>query len=187
MSEKFNVTLASQSPRRKELLRLITDDFSVITADVDETVDHALPVHETVMNLARKKALAVAEKHKESIVIGADTVVVLGDKILGKPRNREHAYEMLKALSGNTHMVLTGVCIAHNESIKSFYVSSNVKFYDLTDEEIIAYIETGEPDDKAGAYGIQGKGSLLVEKIDGDYFNIVGLPVAELNRKLKLL
>ncbi len=187
MSEKFNVILASQSPRRKELLRLITEDFSVITADVDETVDPALEAHETVMNLALKKAIAVAESNKESLVIGADTVVVLDGEILGKPKNREHAYKMLKSLSGNTHKVLTGVCIALGDTVKTFYVSSNVKFYDLTDEEINEYIATGEPDDKAGAYGIQGKGSLLVEKIDGDYFNIVGLPIAELNKELKIV
>ncbi len=184
MSRKYNVILASQSPRRKELLSLITDEFQIITADVDEALDTSLPAHENVMNLAYKKAIAVSKNNRDSLVIGADTVVVLGEEILGKPENRSHAFEMLKSLSGNTHKVLTGVCLALGDEIKTFYVSSDVKFYELTDDEINAYILTGEPDDKAGAYGIQGKGSLLVEKIDGDYFNIVGLPVARLKREM---
>ncbi len=183
MSNK--IILASQSPRRRELLSLITDDFEVITADVDETVDENETAENTVMMLSKKKADAVSSLYPGRVVIGADTIVVCDGRILGKPQNRTHAKEMLKSLSGRTHQVLTGVTITDSCKTETFFVSSDVTFFELSDEEISAYAESGEPDDKAGAYGIQGKGSLLVEKISGDYFNIVGLPVSALNKKLK--
>ena len=182
---KDKIILASQSPRRRELLSLITTEFEVITADVDETIDENETAENTVMMLSRKKANAVSTLNPGRIVIGADTIVVCDGKILGKPENRKHATEMLRSLSGRTHQVLTGVTITDYYKTETFFVSSDVTFFDLTDEEIISYAESGEPDDKAGAYGIQGKGSLLVEKISGDYFNIVGLPVSTLNKKLK--
>ena len=182
---KDKIILASQSPRRRELLSLITTEFEVITADVDETIDENETAENTVMMLSRKKANAVSTLNPGRIVIGADTIVVCDGKILGKPENRKHATEMLRSLSGRTHQVLTGVTITDYYKTETFFVSSDVTFFDLTDEEIISYAESGEPDDKAGAYGIQGKGSLLVEKISGDYFNIVGLPVSMLNKKLK--
>ncbi|MBE6784377.1 MAG: septum formation inhibitor Maf [Ruminococcaceae bacterium] len=178
------IILASASPRRRELLSLITTDFEVITADVDETVDENETPENTVMMLSQKKAMAVSSLHKGRKVIGADTIVVCDGKILGKPVSRENAEEMLKMLSGRAHQVLTGVTITDGEKRETFFVSSDVTFFELTDEEIASYVESGEPDDKAGAYGIQGKGSLLVEKINGDYFNIVGLPVSMLNKKL---
>ncbi len=178
------IILASASPRRRELLSLITTEFEVITADVDETTDENETAENTVMMLSAKKAEAVSSLYEGRTVIGADTIVVCDGKILGKPASRENAKEMLRMLSGRTHQVLTGVTITDGEKTETFYVSSDVTFFKLTDEEISAYAESGEPDDKAGAYGIQGKGSLLVEKICGDYFNIVGLPVSMLNKKL---
>lgn len=178
------IILASASPRRRELLSFITTDFEVITADVDETTDENETAENTVMMLSCKKAMAVSSLNKGRKVIGADTIVVCDGKILGKPASRENAKEMLRMLSGRTHQVLTGVTITDSEKTETFYVSSDVTFFALTEEEISAYAESGEPDDKAGAYGIQGKGSLLVEKINGDYFNIVGLPVSMLNKKL---
>lgn len=182
---KDKIILASASPRRRELMAFITENFEIITADVDETIDSGMTPSQAVMLLSRKKAEAVSDRYKGRIVIGADTVVVCDDKILGKPRDREHAREMLRMLSGRSHNVLTGVTVTDGEKTDTFYVSSLVKFYELTEEEIIFYAESGEPDDKAGAYAIQGKGSLFVEKIDGDYFNIVGFPVAEVSRHLK--
>lgn len=182
---KDKIILASQSPRRRELLSLITTDFEVVTADVDETVNENETAENTVMMLSKKKADAVSCLYPGRIVIGADTIVVCDGKILGKPENRHHAYEMIKMLSGRTHQVLTGVTITDSYKNDTFFVSSDVTFFDLSEEEILAYAESGEPDDKAGSYGIQGKGSLLVEKISGDYFNIVGLPVSKLNKKLK--
>ena len=185
VSMKEKIILASASPRRRELLNLITSDFEVITADVDETTDKNETAENTVMMLSSKKANAVSSMHRGRVVIGADTIVVCDGKILGKPETREHAYEMLKMLSGRTHQVLTGVTITDGRKTETFFVSSDVTFFELEDEEILSYVKSGEPDDKAGAYGIQGKGSLLVEKITGDYFNIVGLPVSTLSKKLK--
>ena len=182
---KDKIILASQSPRRRELLGLITTDFQVITADVDETIDENETAENTVMALSKKKAQAVSDLYPGKVIIGADTIVVCDGKILGKPENRQHAYEMIKMLSGRTHQVLTGVTITDFYKTETFFVSSDVTFFELTDEEIKTYVESGECDDKAGSYGIQGKGSLLVEKISGDYFNIVGLPVSVLNKKLK--
>ncbi len=180
------IILASASPRRRELMMLITDEFEIITADVDETIAEGTSPEDAVMQLSFKKAQAVSEKHKGRMVIGADTVVVCDSSILGKPENREHACRMLKMLSGREHSVLTGVTITDGEKTDTFFVSSDVTFFELTDEEILQYVSGGEPDDKAGAYAIQGKGSLFVEKINGDYFNIVGFPVSEINRHLKI-
>lgn len=179
------IILASASPRRRELMAFITDEFEVITAEVDETIEEGTLPQDAVMQLSLKKAQAVSEKYKGRLVIGADTVVVCDDTILGKPDNRNHASEMLRMLSGRTHFVLTGVTITDGEKTDTFFVSSEVKFLELTDDEILIYVSGGEPDDKAGAYAIQGKGSLFVEKINGDYFNIVGFPVSEVNRHLK--
>ncbi len=179
------IILASKSPRRQELLKLITTDFVIKTADVDETLPQGISPADAVLYLSAIKARPFAAKG--DIVIGADTVVALGNEILGKPKSREDAVRMLSALSGREHSVFTGVTLISGEKEQSFYVESRVKFFDLTEKEIADYAATGECDDKAGAYGIQGKGSLLVEKIDGDYFNIVGLPIARLYRELNKL
>ncbi len=179
------IILASASPRRRELLGIAGVQFEVITKDVDESVPEGIEPHEAAVMTAKKKALAVAEEYSDSVVIGADTIVVANGKILGKPKDEKDAFNMLKMLSGIEHQVITGVCIVCKNKIKTFEKTSSVRFYGLSDKEIEAYIQTGEPMDKAGSYGIQGKGSLLVESISGDYFNIVGLPVASTVRALK--
>lgn len=177
------IILASQSPRRQELLKLITSDFEIKVSNVDETLPDKITPKEAVMYLSKIKAEPFADG--DDIVIGADTVVALDGKILGKPKSEENAKEMLRFLSGRTHSVFTGVTLASDKKTKTFAVETKVKFFELTNEKIDAYIKTKEPFDKAGAYGIQGYGSLLVEKIDGDYFNVVGLPVSTLARELK--
>lgn len=178
------IILASKSPRRKELLSFITTDFSVKSADVDETLPQGITPDKAVEYLSKIKAEPF--KNENDIVIGADTVVALDGKILGKPRDAADAFVTLKMLSGREHSVFTGVSVIKGEKIETFSVQTKVKMFELTDEEIEEYIATDEPFDKAGSYGIQGKGSLLVEKIDGDYFNVVGLPISRLNRVLKL-
>ena len=177
--------LASASPRRRELMTLAGLDFTVKTARTDETVDPSLSPEETVRCLARKKALAVAADEKDKTVIGADTVVEIGGKILGKPSDYDEAFAMLSALSGRIHNVFTGVCIVKDGRESVFCEKTEVTFYPLTPQEIDAYIKTGDCYDKAGGYGVQSKGCTLVRKIDGDYFNVVGLPIASLCRKLK--
>lgn len=178
------IILASKSPRRKELLSFITTDFAVKSADVDETLPQGITPDKAVEYLSKIKAEPF--KNENDIVIGADTVVALDGKILGKPRDDADAFATLKMLSGREHSVFTGVSVIKGENIETFSVQTKVKMFELTDEEIEEYIATDEPFDKAGSYGIQGKGSLLVEKIDGDYFNVVGLPISRLNRVLKL-
>ena len=179
------IILASASPRRKELLKFITEDFTVKVSDADETTDPALTPEETVISLACIKGETVASVCPGDTVISADTVVVLDGRILGKPENPEDAFSMLSSLSGRSHEVFTGVCIISGDKKISFAERTEVVFYELTRDEILSYIATGEPSDKAGAYGIQGKGSVLVKEIHGDYHNVVGLPVARLNRILK--
>lgn len=177
------IILASKSPRRKELLSLITTDFIIDSADVDETLPKNISPSDAVLYLSKIKAQPF--KNSGNIVIGADTVVALDGKILGKPKDFDDAFSMLKMLNGNTHSVFTGVTIIKDEKSTSFFVKTDVKMYNLSESEIEDYINSGESFDKAGSYAIQGKGSLLVEKIDGDYFNVVGLPVSRLARELK--
>lgn len=177
--------LASASPRRKELLSLAGYEFEVCVKSVDESVPDGIEPEKAVEITARKKALAVACDYPNAAVIGADTVVVCDGKILGKPADTNHAKEMLSMLSGREHLVMTGVCIVHDGEIETYHAVSRVCFYELSGEDIEAYVATGEPMDKAGAYGIQGNGCVLVERIEGDYFNIVGLPIASLNARLK--
>lgn len=179
------VILASASPRRKELLSLAGVDFTVKVADVEEIIPENASPDEVVRSLALQKAQAVAKDNPDCIVIGSDTVVALDGVILGKPKDEENAKQMLTALSGRSHTVYTGVALIHGEKIKNFCEATEVVFNELTDEEIVNYIATKEPMDKAGAYGIQGKGCVLVEKIKGDYFNVVGLPVSRVYRELK--
>lgn len=176
------IILASKSPRRKELLSLITEDFIIKTADVDESLPKGIQPDKAVEYLSRIKAEPF--DNGTDTVIGADTVVAIDGRILGKPKNRDDAFNMLKMLSARAHSVFTGVTVIRPDQSITFSVETKVKFFDLTDEEINRYINTDEPYDKAGAYAIQGKGSLLVEKIDGDYFNVVGLPISTLNKYL---
>ncbi len=180
------IILASNSPRRRELLTLGGIDFTVKVSNVDESIPVGITKPgDVVKHLSKTKAQAVYDG--ENIVIGADTVVAIDDMILGKPQDEAGAKAMLKSLSGREHSVYTGVTIISTKGIDVFYNETKVEFYPLTDEDIEAYVATGEPMDKAGAYGIQGKGSLLVKGITGDYFNVVGLPLAEVVRRLKAL
>lgn len=176
--------LASKSPRRKELLSLITEDFSIIPAVGEEKADKSLPAGEYVRALAEHKAAEIAVSHRGDTVIGADTVVAVDGMILGKPKDAEDAKRMLRLLSGREHSVFTGVCIISSNRNASFFEETKVRFFELSDEEIDAYTATGEPFDKAGAYGIQDKGALLVSGITGDYYNVMGLPVGRLAREL---
>lgn len=181
-----NIILASASPRRRELLKLICEDFKSVSPDVDETVPAQVEILERPQFLAVKKAMHVCgELSEKAVVIGCDTGVFIDDEMLGKPKDEEEAFSMLKRLQGKDHLVVTGCCITDGTHKREFSVTSRVFFYPLSDEDIRDYIATGEPMDKAGAYGIQGKGSLLIEKIQGDYFNIVGLPLSALTRELK--
>ena len=180
-----DIILASASPRRSELMTLAGFRFDVICADIDEIVpEKALP-QEVVMSLALQKAQAVAKDHRKSAVVGSDTVVALDGKILGKPRSESEAAEMLRSLSGRIHKVFTGVAIICGEKVTSFFEETEVEFYPLTDQEILDYVATGEPMDKAGAYGIQGRGAVLVKRINGDYFNVMGLPISKVYREFK--
>ena len=179
------LVLASASPRRRELMSLAGFDFEVITADVDEVLDASLTPCVLVMSLAFQKASAVAEDNSDAAVIGADTVVVLGGKVLGKPHSEEEAVQMLRSLSGNTLEVYTGVCIIKGDMVHKFYECTKVTFWPLEDELIAEYVASKEPMDKAGSYGIQGKGSVLVKGIEGDYFNVVGFPVSRFCREIK--
>jgi septum formation protein len=180
-----SIILASSSPRRQELLSLLQIPFRVHSSDIDEHIPHGMEAEEAVVQLAERKAKAVSEQFMEEIVIGSDTVVVCDGKILGKPIDRDDAFSMLRQLSGREHRVLTGVAIVNGDKVKSFYEETKVTFWELTDSDITSYLDSGEPFDKAGSYGIQGFGSLFVKKINGDYFNVVGLPVSRLSRELK--
>ena len=179
--------LASKSPRRNELLRLSGYDFLTVPALKDENVPNGITPCDAVLMLSKQKAEEIAETHPYDIVIGADTVVALDNNIMGKPKNESDAFNMLKALSGKTHTVLTGVCIISPDKKINFYEQTEVEFYTLGENEIMQYIASGEPMDKAGAYGIQEKGALFVKRINGDFYNVVGLPVARLARELKSL
>ncbi|MBQ0098547.1 MAG: septum formation inhibitor Maf [Oscillospiraceae bacterium] len=178
------IILASKSPRRRELMSLITEDFVCEVSDVDESAVPQMSPFDLPVYLAKMKAMDIAKKNKDAIVIGGDTVVILDNTVLTKPKDEKDAFEILSKLSNKTHTVVTGCCIVENENYSAFSVSTQVEFYDLSEREITEYINSGEGKDKAGSYGIQGKGALFVKKIDGDYFNVVGLPVARLKREL---
>ncbi|MBE3591620.1 MAG: septum formation protein Maf [Thermoanaerobacter sp.] len=183
----MKIVLASKSPRRRELLSNLGLDFEVIESNVEEFSKEKHPSR-YVMDLSFNKAMLVAKKLKEeAIVIGADTIVAIEDKILGKPKDRDEAYIMLKSLQGRVHTVYTGITIVRTCDFKyvSDFEETKVWIKELQDEEIFNYIDTGECYDKAGAYAIQGFGALIVEKIVGDYFNVVGLPISKLFDILK--
>ena len=179
----MQLILASQSPRRKELLGLFRLPFVVRVADIDESMNPGDPYHE-VARVSRLKALAV-DREKDDVVIAADTVVVCDGKVLGKPRDRADAHAMLRLLSGRDHQVMTGLTVVRGEKELSCTEVTDIHFRDLTEKEIESYICTGEPMDKAGSYGIQGGAALFAEKLNGDYFNVVGLPVCRLGILLK--
>ena len=182
-----NIILASGSPRRKELLKMAGIKFTVMPSQVPEMVPSFVPLENRSGFLAELKASAMSVFHPKDIIIAADTTVLCEGRLMGKPKDAEEAKEMLRFLSGKVHSVYTGVSIIYSdeEDADTFISETKVEFYELTDEEISAYVATREPLDKAGAYGIQGKGFRLVKRIDGDYFTVVGLPVAEVVRRLE--
>lgn len=179
----MELILASQSPRRKELLTLLGHPFRVQVASVEETMED-LPIAQAVARLSHRKAAAIGAE-ADQIVIGADTIVVLDGNVLGKPRDAEDAIRMLRSLSGRTHQVMTGVCVMSREQVLTHTEITQVTFRPLTEQEIVAYVATKEPMDKAGAYGIQGGAARFVEGIQGDYYNVMGLPVCRLGLMLE--
>lgn len=186
---KPNLILASASPRRQELLQLIGLPFEVIPSDFDESTLELWPPDRHVLDSAAAKAENVAVRIEDGVIIGADTIVVVDQEVLGKPADEYHARRMLRMLSGRSHYVYTGVCAVRREdgeTVKAVrdFVRTEVRFCDLSDAVIDAYVATGEPLDKAGAYGIQERAAVLIEGIVGDYFNVVGLPVYRLSRLL---
>ena len=181
----MKIILASQSPRRRELLeRMGITDFKVIPARGEEVSIRTLTPDQLVEELSRRKCAEVAANRPDDLVIAADTLVSINNRVLGKPRNEEDAARMLAALSGKLHMVYTGVTVSLGGRTLTQHEMTSVRFRTLTQADIIRYIATGEPMDKAGAYGIQGYGSVLVESISGDYYNVMGLPVCRLSRML---
>ena len=196
----MTLVLASASPRRQELLRNAGIAFTVQPADIDESPrDGESPV-DCAQRLAREKALAISRRRPQDCVLGADTIVVVDEKILGKPRDAADAARMLRLLSGRTHEVITGVCLAgpvaggqrvrgelrtENRELRTAYETTRVTMCEISDEDISEYISTGEPMDKAGAYAIQGMASRWIPRIEGDYSNVVGLPVALVYRMLQ--
>ena len=180
------VILASKSPRRQELLKLLFDEFEIVPATGEEIIPEGADAMDVSRLLAVQKCREVSEKFPDDLVIGCDTTVIVGNEILGKPADEADAARMLGELSGTSHYVVSGACISFGGRERSFSQVTEVSFRKLADEEISAYIATGEPMDKAGAYGIQEKGSLLVREIKGDFFNVVGLPVSKLAAELEL-
>jgi septum formation protein len=176
------IILASASPRRRELLRQLGLTFEVIPSKIEEDVKYGEEPCEHVLRLARLKAQEIARDQDSAVIIAADTIVVLGGEILGKPKDEEEAFEILSQLSGRVHRVFTGFCVldASDGSEYSEAVESKVRFKHLSPEEIRGYIKTGEPMDKAGAYAVQGRGSYMIKEIQGSYTNVVGLPLCEL-------
>ena len=177
--------LASASPRRRELIKLISDNVICVTSGEEESLPEGIPASETAEHLAYQKAKSVARDYPLDFVVGCDTVVILDDTILSKPYDEEDAFSKLSALGGRKHKVITGCALIKGDRIHTFSQETQVEFYPLSQEEIRSYIDTKDCMDKAGAYGIQGAGSLFVKGIEGDYFNVVGLPVARLKRELE--
>lgn len=182
-----NIILASASPRRQELLKLITEDFIIEPAMGEEQAPTGASPAVIVKSLSNAKAREIRNRHKNEnvIIIGADTIVTLDGVVLGKPKDKNDAAQMLSMLSGKTHQVYTGVTVLSPEWEASFAEKTDVVFYPLSHDEIISYVDSGEPMDKAGAYGIQGLGGKFVKEIHGDYNNVVGLPVSRLYQVLK--
>ena len=180
----MQMILASQSPRRRELLGLLNLPFSVEVADVDETMDADKPVAAEVARVSRSKAEAIV-CGQEDIVIAADTIVVCDNAVLGKPKDEADAFRMLKMLSGRSHEVMTGLTVKKGEHSVSCTEITHIRFRPLTDQEIWDYIATGEPMDKAGSYGIQGGAAVFAEHLEGDYYNVMGLPVCKLYKILR--
>lgn len=177
--------LASQSPRRKELLSMLGLKFEIITADIDETMDESLSVEDAVAEISRKKAEAVGKNNPGRLIVSADTIVTVEGKVLGKPHTAAEAGEMLQSLSGRSHTVMTAVCLYRDGRAETHVEKTDVVFKPLSREEIDAYIATGSPMDKAGAYGIQDGAAVFVEALRGDYYNVMGLPLCALVKRLR--
>jgi len=178
------IILASSSPRRRELLKMIGLDFTIETSGEEEVQPVGLLPADYVMTLALQKAQPVADAHPSDCVIGADTVVLLEGDILGKPHTPDVAKQYLKRMQGKTHTVFTGLAVLKNGRADLRHCETDVTFMPMSDAEIDAYVATGEPLDKAGAYGVQGPGGVYVERVDGNYFNVIGLPLPTLYRML---
>jgi septum formation protein len=177
---QLHVILASSSPRRRELLKLIGIEHEVIPADIDESERRGEKPADHAERLAREKTIAVAHRFPDALVIGADTIVVIDDRVLGKPKSADEAAMMLRTLRGRMHRVFTAVAVARGTRLASSVEEVEVTFRELNDAEIADYIATGEPMDKAGAYGIQGFGATIVRRIDGDYFAVMGLALGRM-------
>jgi len=175
----MSLILASQSPRRRELLGLTGLDFTIRVADIDETMDLSKAPYDEVARVSRLKALAVARK-PEDVVVAADTIVVCDHQVLGKPRNEADAFRMLRLLSGRDHQVMTGMTVLRGDEVITCTEVTDIHFRDLSDGEIRAYIAAGDPMDKAGSYGVQGGAALFVTRLEGDFYNVMGLPVCRL-------
>lgn len=180
----MNLILASQSPRRRELLGLFHLPFTVRVADIDETMDPAKSPCDEVARVSRRKAEAIP-RESDDVIIAADTIVVLGSQVLGKPHSPEEAKQMLRSLSGRDHQVMTGMTVLRGDTAATVTEITDIHFRQLSEAEIDAYVQTGEPMDKAGAYGIQGGAALFAERMVGDYYNVMGLPVCALWKILK--
>lgn len=182
-----NIILASKSPRRQELMELIPYAFTVDESQTNEIMRTYLSPADNAKNLARQKAREIAPRHPDEIVIGCDTIVSLGNEIFGKPKDEIDAAIMLKKLSAKEHFVYTGVCILDGRQEICFVEATKVRMRRLSDLEIVSYAKSGEPLDKAGAYAIQGKAAIFISGIEGDYYNVVGLPVCRLTEELQKL
>lgn len=182
---KNKIILASQSPRRKELLKLLDIDFTIKASDICEDLKEGLTNEELVMDLAFQKAEVILQENSDSVVLGFDTLVILDGEPLGKPKDRNDGFTMLRSLSGKKHRVLTGCAIITKSSKDVFYDYADVFFNDMTDNEINEYLDTDEPFDKAGAYGIQGYGARYIKKVEGDYYSVMGMPLQKLYNKFR--
>ena len=180
----MNLILASQSPRRRELLGLFHIPFTVRVADIDETMDSKKAPYDEVARVSLQKALAVP-RESDDVVIAADTIVVCGGQVLGKPTDEKDAYRMLRLLSGRDHQVMTGCTVLRGERCETFTEVTDLHFRPLSQKEIANYVASGEPMDKAGSYGIQGGAALFCQRMVGDYYNVMGLPVCRLGQVLK--
>jgi len=179
------IILASQSPRRRELMVLCDIPFMNVYPNCKEVFKKDVTIEEAIESVAQQKAKAVFDLYPEAAVIGADTVVVSENHVMGKPKNEAEAFSMLKQLSGKVHQVITGVCIMSPEETLTYHSITDVEFYPLSDEEINEYIKSERPFDKAGAYGIQDKGCTLVKRINGDFYTVVGLPIASVVKNIR--
>ena len=185
MSESKIFILASKSPRREELLKLLDIDFTIKPSDICEDLKEGLSNEEIVIDLAIQKASHIAKSHPGQYVLGFDTLVILDGNPLGKPKNRDDGFNMLRSLANRSHIVLTGCAIVIDDKIDGFYDYAEVTFNDMTDEEINEYLDTNEPYDKAGAYGIQGYGARYITRVNGDYYSVMGVPLQKLYNKLR--